>query len=241
MPRISRVVLEGVPYHVTQRGNAQQTVFSTATDYLLYLDLLRTRAERYQLQIWAYCLMPNHIHLLVVPERPRSLSGALGRTHADYARHFNLQHRRSGHVWQARFYSCPLDKTHLWNAMAYIERNPVRAALVKDATAYRWSSALAHTAGMDPDRLLNLIPWREQYTTARWHEVLETSIADEAVQQRLREATFTGRPLGTAEFVDRLERDAHRRLRPLPVGRRRKSDAQEAPVVQSALPLEIGI
>jgi putative transposase len=133
MSRIARIVQPGIAFHITQHGNARQQVFFDDTDRLLYLDLLRENAARFVLNVWAYCLMPNHIHLVAVLLRPTSLARTLGRTHADYARHFNLRQQACGHVWQARFFSCPLDSWHLWHAMAYVERNPVRARIVADA------------------------------------------------------------------------------------------------------------
>jgi putative transposase len=144
MSRIPRIVLENIPYHITQRGNGRQQVFFDPYDYQLYLDLLRRYAEDAQLRLRAYCLMPNHVHLIAAPARPNSMASALGRTHADYARHFNLKRRSCGHAWQARFFSCPLDAAHLWNAMAYVERNPVRARIVDEAGQYPWSSAGPH-------------------------------------------------------------------------------------------------
>ena len=123
MPRAARFVAEGVPHHVTQRGNGRQKVFCCPEDYALYEDLLQRYAEDSGLALWAYCLMPNHIHLICVPGHERSLATALGRTHADFAKHFNIVRRSCGHVWQARFFSCPLDGPHTWQAMAYVERN----------------------------------------------------------------------------------------------------------------------
>ncbi len=140
MPRVARFVAEGLPHHVTQRGNGRQQVFRCPEDYALYEDLLQRYAKRSGLALWAYCLMPNHIHLICVPEHERSLATALGRTHADFAKHFNIVGRSCGHVWQARFFSCPLDGPHTWQAMAYTERNPVRAGLVAEAADYHRSN-----------------------------------------------------------------------------------------------------
>ncbi len=219
MSRIARIVLPGIPYHITQRGNGQQQVFLDDADCHLYIDLLRHNASRAGLVVWAYCLMPNHVHLIAVPARTAALSRALGRTHADFARHFNLRRRTCGHVWQARFFSCPLDGAHLWRAMAYVERNPVRAGIVAGAAQYRWSSATAHLTGSDGDRLLDLSAWRLEYDPRRWKRALETSIEEEEPGQRIQEASQRGRPLGTEDFIAGLEREAGRRLRPLPVGR----------------------
>jgi putative transposase len=120
MPRIARVVLTEHPYDITQRGNAQQRIFVDDADCLVYLDLLRRYSAVYELNLWAYCLMPNHVHLVAVPTRGESMARALGRTHADYARYFDVKRGTCGHVWQARYYSCPLDEAHLWTAIAYV-------------------------------------------------------------------------------------------------------------------------
>jgi putative transposase len=240
MPRIARVVADGVPHHVTQRGNARQQLFYGAEDYALYKDLLWRYASRSGLSLWAYCLMPNHIHLVCVPHGEHSLAAALRRTQADYARHFNLVARSCGHVWQARYFSCPLDEAHCWQAMAYVERNPVRAGLVKEAGKYRWSSAAAHT-GLTPEPMLDHRFWQQEYDAGRWAEVLATSVEDECLAERVREATLRGRPLGGDAFVQSLENATGRRLHRNPPGRPRK-----APVLAATgsgpqqLGLEIG-
>ena len=230
MARIARISAVGIPYHVTQRGNGRQNVFQSGTDYRLYLDLLRANCSKFRLELRAFCLMPNHVHLVAVPMRPDSMARTLGRTHADYARHFNLKNRACGHVWQARFYSCPLDDAHLWRAIAYVERNPVRAGLVSDAVQWHWSSAQAHCGGPDEWELTGSEMWSEVYDAGRWLEVLRTSLGEEALAERIRQATERGRPLGSDEFIDGLERQMHRRLRPLPVGRpKRKERAANDP------------
>lgn len=234
------MVVEGYPHHVTQRGNGGRDVFEREADYELYLDLLQRYAKRNQMRLWAYCLMPNHVHLIAVPLMPLSLARALGRTHADYARHFNLQHLSSGHVWEARFFSCPLDGAHLWRAVAYVERNPVRAGLAREAAEYRWSSAATHVHTL-ADGLVDLQLWKRDYTGDRWREVLRTSVDEEALGQRLREASLRGRPLGDALFVEELERKMNRRLRPSRAGRPKTSQSDGAGgAVGQQLMLEIG-
>ncbi len=221
MSRIARIILEGVPYHVTQRGNGRQQVFFEDRDYCLYLDLLRNSCQKERLPIWAYCLMPNHIHLIAVPERETAMAQAMGRTNADFARYYHLRKRSSGHVWQARYHSSPLDERHLWRAMAYVERNPVRAQLAARAEEYEWSSArlrLTGAAGM-----VDLTPWRAKYDWPRWQEALRTSIDEEAFGLRLQEASRRGRPLGDEQFVENLEKRCGRRLRAQPVGRPKKA------------------
>jgi putative transposase len=223
MARIARISAAGIPYHVTQRGSGRQNVFHSEADYRLYLDLLRANCSKFLLRLRAFCLMPNHVHLIALPTRPNSMARTPGRTHADYARHFNLQHRACGHVWQARFFSCPLDEAHLWRAMAYVERNPVRAGLVGDALLWNWSSARAHCGCPNEWELADAD--NGVYDTERWMKVLRTSVGEEAPAERIRQATERGRPLGSDQFIECLELQEHRRLRPLPVGRPKRKEA----------------
>ncbi len=183
----------GEPHHITQRGNAQQTVFFSDQDRTTYLNLLRVYSARYHLHIWGYCLMNNHVHIIAVPDYPDSLWRAVGRTHNDYSRYANAKRAITGHLWQARFFSCPLDGHHRWAALAYVEQNPVRAGLVDNAAAWPWSSARSHLASTHDH--LDKHPWAAIFTPARWAEVLRTTIADEETAERLRSATRTGRPL----------------------------------------------
>jgi putative transposase len=234
MGRIARVVAEGVPHHITQRGNGRQVVFDDAKDRRVYLKLLRGYAEEYRLRIWAWCLMSNHVHLLAVPETCASLKRALGQTHADYARYRNAQLATCGHLWQCRYYSCPVDKTGTWRVMAYIERNPVRAGLVEIAEDYAWSSARAHVTGHDQDGFVDMRPWHEEYDAERWRDTLRLGVEEEGLRERLRQATMTGRPFGSDRFIEQLEHDSKRMLRP-----RTRGKNQVGQTVQ--LPLRIGV
>jgi putative transposase len=219
MGRIARIALEGIAYHITQRGNARQQIFFDDADHLLYLDLLTRYAAKSRLAVHAWCLMPNHVHLIAVPERPNSMSAALRLTHADFARHFNLKHRTCGHVWQARYFSCPLDRAHFWKAMAYVELNPVRAGLVDRPEEFRWSSA-APRLGRTSPKFLKHSPWGEEFTAGEWQALLR-SIDEDAFGDRLAVAGLSGRPLGDAAFVKSLESQTHRSLRAGRVGRPR--------------------
>jgi putative transposase len=214
MGRIARVVAEGLPHHITQRGNGRQVVFDDAKDRRVYLKLLQGYAEEYRLRIWAWCLMSNHVHLLAVPETSESLKRSLGQTHADYARYRNAQLATCGHLWQCRYYSCPVDEAGVWRVMSYIERNPVRAGLVELAEDYAWSSARAHVAGHDREGIVDMGPWRTSYDTERWRDTLRLGVEEEALRERLRQATMTGRPFGSNQFAEQLERTTNRRLRP---------------------------
>lgn len=164
MPRIARVVAVGVPHHVTQRGNNRQRIFDSDQDRLLYLKLLREYSARHKLRLWGYCPMDNHIHLVGVPLAGDALARTLRQTHADYARFANVKHRTSGHFWQNRYFSCALDEIYCWTALAYVEKNPVRAGMVTAAGDWGWSSARAHLGEMEAISWLEFITWRQMYT-----------------------------------------------------------------------------
>ena len=224
MPRVSRIVLAGRPHHVTQRGNNRQDVFFVDDDRRVYLGLLKEQAERFGLEILGYCLMSNHVHLVAVPAGEDSLAKAVGRTHFLYTQYVNRLHGRSGHLWQNRFFSCTLDEPHLWNALVYVERNPVRARLTRVPWTYAWSSAMAHTGGTDANGLLDLAYWAKDWSPAKWKKALRAG-DDPEEARRLRLHTSRGRPLASDRLLARLEHRLGRRLRPLPVGRpkRRKN------------------
>jgi putative transposase len=212
-------------------------VFFDGADYRLYLDLLRVYSEDAGLRLLAYCLMPNHVHLIAEQDRTKAMASALGRTHADFARHFNLRRRSCGHVWQARYFSCPLDGAHLWRAMAYVERNPVRAGIAGEAAEFPWSSAPARLGSTRAGVVLDLEQWKAEYTREQWRKVLASTVEEESFGRRLQEASRRGRPLGDGSFVEFLEWRAGRRLRPRAVGRPRKVEVEEG----EQLSLGIGI
>ncbi len=209
MARLARVVVPGLPHHVTQRGNRRQPVFFREEDYQTYLRLLKTQAARWGLDIWAYCLMTNHVHLIVVPSRESSLTRGIAETHRRYTRHINFREGWRGYLWQGRFASVPLDESYLLAAMRYVERNPIAAGLVKAPEAYPWSSAKAHVLRQaDPvlapcfltDQILD---WRAFLASA--DPVDRTSDLEHAMR--------TGRPCGDEPFLSRLEVLLNRRLK----------------------------
>ena len=222
MPRIARVVIPDCPHHVTQRGNRREDVFFSDADRRRYLQLLREYSRKHRLQIQAYCLMSNHVHLVAVPLTADSLSGAMKPLHLRYAQHANDVRRVTGRVWQGRFFSCPLDDEHLWTAVRYVERNPVRVGLVNRAEDWPWSSAAARCGMRVDDLLSDPCGLTEQVSPGQWSGFLREPWEDEAALRRLRDCTRTGRPAGTDGFISRLERLLSRRLRALPRGRPRK-------------------
>jgi putative transposase len=215
-------------HHVTQRGNHQQRVFFDDSDRKFYLELLRHHCSRQCVRVAGYCLMNNHVHLLAIPEAEQGLARALGRAHNDYARWLNLRRRETGHVWQNRFYSCPLDSTHEWQALRYVELNPVRAGLVRCAVEWRWSSAALHVGGADQAGFVDCTDWSMRWSAATWDAVLHHGVQDALLLDRIRTATRTGRPAGNEEFVASVEASLGRPIRP----RKRGPKAKRAGVLE---------
>ena len=205
MARTARIVLPGVPHHITQRGNQKQQVFFDDHDRAVYLALLRENATEHGIRIVAYCLMPNHVHIVGIPAREESLAKGIGRTHFRYTEHIHAKLKTQGHLWQNRFYSCPMDEPHTLNALAYVELNPVRAGLVCDAWDYTWSSAKAHCYSNAESTLLNLKRWRSHFTAVEWRESLRLAADDIAFANKVRVYTHKGRPLGDHVFQQRAE------------------------------------
>jgi putative transposase len=218
MPRIARVVATGLPHHVTQRGNRRAVVFFDDDDRRFYLRFLQHYRKKHRLDILAYCLMPNHIHLVVIPENPSSLARTLAETHMRYAKYINWKLNQNGHLWQGRFYSCVLDEPHTLAAARYVEMNPVRAGLVASAWEYSWSSASAHV-GIGIDNLLSK-RWPSRQLLAKWREMLY-DVNDDPKIEAMRSSTRTGRPLGSEAFVEMVERMIGRIVRPKKAGRPR--------------------
>jgi len=217
MARIARVIAPGYPHHVTQRGNRKQTTFFGDEDYVAYVELLSEWTRKYGVEIWAYCLMPNHVHLIAVPETEEGLARAIGEAHRRYTRRINFRQGWRGHLWQERFASFPMDESHLLAAARYIEMNPVVSGLVGKADEYRWSSARAHMEGKD-DILVKVLPLLE--IVGDWNDFL--AYPEESITDRLRQHEKTGRPLGAMDFVGRLEKQLSRLLQPQKPGPKRK-------------------
>jgi putative transposase len=210
MARLARIVVPGVPHHITQCGNRRQPVFFKNDDYLNYLKLMAEWCNSHQVSIWAYCLMPNHIHLIAVPETKNSLSHAVGEAHRRYTRMINFRENWRGYLWQGRFVSYPLDEKYLLTAVRYIELNPVRSGLAKNAWTYQWSSASAHIKGND-DILVQVQPMLD--IVSDWQDFISNDVSNEDLTL-LRKHSRTCRPLGSEEFISHLEIKLNRILRP---------------------------
>ena len=224
MSRIGRIIAPGYPHHVTQRGNRRAPVFFEPGDYALYRDLLSERCRKASVEVWAYCLMPNHVHLVLVPRSPDGLARALGETHRRYTGFINARARWTGHLFQGRFASVVMDEQHLLAAARYLAFNPVRARLATRPQDWEWSSVRAHLAGRD-DALVQVAPLLA--LIPRFADLLDGEPDAEAFA-RLREAESTGRPLGSDEFITGLEQRLRRRLRRQKPGPKRREQADES-------------
>jgi putative transposase len=230
MARLARIVVPGNPHHVTQRGNRRQRVFFQPSDYALYRDLLAEQCRKATVEVWAYCLMPNHVHLVLTPQTPSALARALGETHRRYTGFINARARWTGHLFQGRFGSVVMDDAHFVVAARYVALNPVRAKLVPRAQDWAWSSARAHLAGRD-DGLVRVAPLLERIgTVGDWFDIE----GDAPAFTELRAAETTGRPLGSTDFVTQIERHLGRSLQPRKPGRKPRE------TMEDQLTLDIG-
>ncbi len=216
---MARVVAVGYPHHVTQRGSRRQQTFFNDEDYLAYLGLMRQLCPKAGLEVWAYCLMPNHVHVIALPHEADALRGGLAESHRRYARRVNFREGWRGHLWQERFGSFVLDEAHLWAAVRYVERNPVRAGLVERAEEWPWSSARFHL-GLADEPLVSRSAALEQF--GDWRRYLSLTDREEDLA-RFRRHERTGRPVGSDDFIKNLEAATGRALTPGLPGRPRKS------------------
>lgn len=217
MARIARIVIPNIPHHITQRGNRSQKVFFSDKDKIAYLNLLHKHAQDAGLVFWAYCLMDNHVHLIAVPEKEDSLAKGIGDTHKYYTRMVNFRESWRGYLWQGRFSSFPLDEKYLYAAIRYVERNPVRAGIVKRAEDYEFSSAKTHVY-KTKDLLLSdnfVIEEIEDWKAFLAGEDKESDV------KLFKKHARVGRPLGQEGFIEKLEKVTGRILRPQKPGRKK--------------------
>jgi putative transposase len=218
------VVLPGEPHHVVQRGNRRQATFFGERDYHLYLRLAAAAFREADVEVWAYCLMPNHVHLIAVPKTSDSLAKAVGATHLRYTQYVNRREGWNGYLWQGRFASFPMDAEHLLTCARYVGLNPVRAGLVSRAVDWPWSSVRAHLRGA-ADPLLTGGPLRGRLG-AGIADFFEVDVGEEE-RRRLRLAESTGRPLGATAWVEALEATTGRSLVTPTIGRPPKHETYE--------------
>ena len=201
MPRTSRIVAPGLPHHVTQRGNRQERIFLIAGDEQRYLDILAAQTRRHGVETWAYCLMPNHVHLILTPLDEGGLARAIGETHRRYSAVVNGRQGWTGHLFQARFASVVMDERHLMAAFRYVALNPVRAKLVERAEDWPWSSVRAHLSGSS-NGVVDVAPLLARIDD--FAGALEMTDREPPEFTALRVAESTGAPLGDKAFRERL-------------------------------------
>jgi putative transposase len=231
---MARISASDCPYHVTHRGNRKAQIFFSDADRLAYLNLLSANAVRFGLRIWAYCLMPNHVHLIVNAARENSMAQCLGLSHRRHARRINERNGWTGHLWANRFYSTPMDDDHLWAAVRYVELNPIRAGLVSDAVQFEWSSARTHATRCRNSLLDIGSPFPGDVDD--WRTWLHAGIDDPKIDT-LKRNTVTGRPSGSDSFVRELELKTGRRLAPGKRGRPRAALMNDGKPAQRTLSL----
>ena len=198
---MARVVVPNYPHHITQRGNRRQKTFFCDDDYRYYITLISEYALQSGTEIWAYCLMPNHVHLVMVPIEEDGLRSVLGEAHRRYTRHINFREGWRGHLWQERFHSFTMDESYLLSTGRYVERNPVAAKICENPADWQWASARAHLKG-ENDELVSVQPMLD--CIENWNAYLsDENMIEELELVKLH--TRTGRPLGDKKFARTLE------------------------------------
>ncbi|MBI2687232.1 MAG: transposase [Acidobacteria bacterium] len=218
-----------MPVHITQRGNFRQPVFAREYDYRMFLEFLGRYAVEYRNRVVGYCLMPNHFHLVAIPGQDDGISAMLRALNSKYARTLNERLERQGHVWQARFGSASMSERHYRAALSYVDLNPVRAGLVRDAMLYEWSSARAHAGLVAAPAFLDSVEFSRMYSAEEWGEIMGREEGKEDIAA-LRKATKLGTICGDAAYVAQMERQYGRRLAIRPPGRPRKELGKAAGV-----------
>lgn len=209
MPRNPRCIVPHLAHHVTQRGVDKQKVFFCERDRTTYLNLLHHHMDQAGAKVLAWCLMPNHVHLVVVPDSEESLAVLFRRVNGRYAQYLNATQLRAGHLWRNRFFSCPVSPCHEEIVLRYVELNPVRASLVERPEEYKWSSAAAHFQGPDPQSeltsVLDWTYWLNRGGAEGWRRFVGETVEDIRDVKRIRRATHRGSPLGSPAFIAEME------------------------------------
>ena len=220
MARESRIIAKTYPHHVTQRGNYKQLIFEGASDYSFYLVWLKDYSLKYHLDIVSYCLMPNHVHFIVIPQEYDSLAKTFHILHTKYSQYINKRKNQKGHLWQGRFYSTILSKDHLKEAIRYVENNPVKAKMVKSAEDWDWSSSRYYIKGESKNEI-PLYSFKKYLGINDWKDYLSGKL-DNVILEEVKLKTYSGFPTGKIEFVHRLEKELGRKIIPNKPGRPKK-------------------
>jgi len=219
MPRQARFVLPGHLHHVTQRGNYRQNIFQDRQDYVYYLKLIDHYAKEYDNEIYAFCLMTNHVHFIIKPNQKESLGQTFCRAHQQYSLYYHKKNDLHGHLWQERFYSCLLEGSHIPTAIKYVECNPLRAKLVKNVEDYLWSSANFHLG--KKYNIIHLSDIKPYVNEKNWKNFLNQEQTEKEINA-LRQATNKGYVFGSDEYIEQLEQKYDCILRPQIIGRPKK-------------------
>ena len=218
MPRLARSVFPGIPHHITQRGNRREDIFFSEKDYSIYLEWLNEYCQKHQVKVLAYCLMTNHLHLILKPSSEEGLQKVLKPLHMRYAQRINKEKGWKGHLWQGRFFSSALDEAYTWSAIRYVERNPVRARMVVKAEDYMWSSAAAHCGLEEIKLIVKLADVEIAIPKEEWSEWLALGEDRDSISI-LRRNIEKGLPCGSDSFIEKLEKLSGRQLNYQPQGR----------------------
>ena len=229
MPRRARLVIPGIPLHIIQRGNNRSVCFYTGADYQRYLETFAMQAVKYGCRIHAYCLMTNHVHLLVTPERADSAALMMKHLGQRYVQYINRNYRRSGTLWEGRFRSClAQDDRYVLACYRYIELNPVRAGMVAHPGEYRWSSFSVNGQGMhnpliSPHPEYSALAWSNDERCRRYRALFKRHM-EAALLDEIRNATNGNYVLGNERFKREIAVMLQRRVVPHKAGRPAKSD-----------------
>jgi putative transposase len=211
----AKTAIPKLPCHITQRGSYRHNIFQDDEDRLKYLSWIDEYSKKYHLSIFAYCLMDNHVHFIATPQQEDSLAGALGIAHIRYSQYINRKRKASGSLWQGRFYSCTLNKSHLMAAIRYVEKNPVRVGIVKKAWQWKWSSATAHIGKENQIIYLEDITNLIDVSAKSWKQYLDSNENKEDIND-IRKHTLLGFPLGTASFDVKSDKKGSKLINVLP-------------------------
>ncbi len=225
MARLPRIDMAGVPTHVIQRGNNRTACFFVDADCVYYLECLRKAAKKCECAIHAYVLMTNHVHLLITPDGVGAVANLMQSLGRNYVKYVNAVHRRTGTLWEGRYKSSLIDsERYLLACYRYIERNPVRAGMVKQAEDYRWSSYRVHAHGLPSDLIVDHPVYtalgKDEKERAKAYQGLVDDRIDNVDDIRnIRSETNRGGVVGSDLFKDTIERALTRRVRPGKSGR----------------------